>query len=298
MAKRMLEATPAQLAAASGRDLYGLIAAAEGRTIMCEVVAERRPAVPGVTNAELAAALGADLILLNGYDTAAPVVAGLPAGPSPPLLAVRQLVGRAVGTNLEPVGEGHRDVAAGRRATAEAVAAALEQGAQFILVTGNPGTGVTNAAVAAAVRLIRAQSADVLVLAGKMHAAGVPAEAGPALVTPAVVAELLAAGADVVLLPAPGTVPGFTVERVAGLVDAAHAHGGLAATAVGTCQEGSDEATVGQVALAAKMAGADLHHLGDCGWAGVAPPENIYRYGLAIRGRVHTYRRMAMSLYR
>ena len=46
------------------------------------------------------------------------------------------------------------------------------------------------------------------------------------------------------------------------------------------------------------MTGADIHHLGESGFTGVAAPENITAYSVAIRGLRHTYRRMALSLNR
>ena len=58
------------------------------------------------------------------------------------------------------------------------------------------------------------------------------------------------------------------------------------------------EATIRQIALMCKMAGADIHHIGDSGYMGMALPENITAYSVAIRGKRHTYRRMAMSLER
>jgi len=46
------------------------------------------------------------------------------------------------------------------------------------------------------------------------------------------------------------------------------------------------------------MAGADLHHIGDAGYTGMAVPENIFAYSVAIRGLRHTYARMARSIRR
>ena len=106
------------------------------------------------------------------------------------------------------------------------------------------------------------------------------------------------AGADVILLPAPGTVPGITMEYARKLIKKAHEKGALAMTTIGTSQEGADEATIRQIALMCKMAGADIHHIGDSGYMGMALPENITAYSVAIRGKRHTYRRMAMSLLR
>jgi hypothetical protein len=81
-------------------------------------------------------------------------------------------------------------------------------------------------------------------------------------------------------------------------VETVHAAGALTMTTVGTSQEGADEDTIRRIALMAKMTGTDVHHLGDCGLFGIALPENLLAYGIAIRGRRHTYRRMAMSLLR
>ncbi|WP_129952547.1 MULTISPECIES: hypothetical protein [unclassified Rahnella] len=112
-------------------------------------------------------------------------------------------------------------------------------------------------------------------------------------------AELAASqGADVVLIPAPGTVPGMSQEKVTSLIACAHAHGALAMTTIGTSQEGADVSTVRQIALMSKMAGADLHHIGDTGYMGIALPENIMAYSIAIRGVRHTYTRMARSINR
>ncbi|ETK37371.1 hypothetical protein MPTA5024_04155 [Microbispora sp. ATCC PTA-5024] len=79
---------------------------------------------------------------------------------------------------------------------------------------------------------------------------------------------------------------------------AAHAAGALTMTTIGTSQEGADADTVRRLALMAKMTGTDIHHLGDCGYFGITVPENILAYSVAIRGRRHAYRRMAMSLLR
>ena len=112
-------------------------------------------------------------------------------------------------------------------------------------------------------------------------------------------AELAAAmGADVILMPAPGTVPGITMEYIRGLVSCAHELGALTLTAIGTSQEGSDPATIREIALMCKMTGTDMHHLGDAGYGGMALPENILEYGKVIRGVRHTYHRMAASIRR
>ena len=108
----------------------------------------------------------------------------------------------------------------------------------------------------------------------------------------------MAGGADIILLPAPGTVPGITQDYAHRLIEAVHAHGKLALTAIGTSQEGADTATIRQIALMCKMAGADIHHIGDTGVPGMALPQNIMAYSIAIRGERHTYHKMAQSINR
>lgn len=74
--------------------------------------------------------------------------------------------------------------------------------------------------------------------------------------------------------------------------------GAMTMTAIGTSQEGADAETVRQIALMSKMAGTDLHHIGDTGYTGIAIPENIRTYSIAIRGVRHTYTRIARSVNR
>lgn len=109
-------------------------------------------------------------------------------------------------------------------------------------------------------------------------------------------------GADLLVLnvfdvdaPAVAGLPGAQVRD---WVAAAHRAGALTMTAVGTSQEGADVDTIRRIALMAKMTGTDVHHLGDCGYYGITLPENLVAYSIAIRGRRHTYRRMAMSIAR
>lgn len=307
---RILDASASDFAAMSGRDLKESIAAAEGRTVMAEVVVVRPPLVDGVTNVELAAAFGADLVLLNFYDVRQPLILGLPSvKPEDDQLAglgslplgvgrtageVGALIGRPVGINLEPAAEGK--VSPGRRATADNARLAKKHGVAFITVTGNPHTGVTNEGIVRAVHEIReALGDDILLIAGKMHAAGVRGEAAEKLVREEDVRAFVAAGADCLLLPAPGTVPGITGDMVQQWVKMAHGEGALAMTAIGTSQEGADEGTIRQLALAGKMTGADIAHIGDAGFSGIALPENIMALSIAIKGKRHTYRRMALS---
>ena len=187
----------------------------------------------------------------------------------------------------------------GRKATMENAKKAVDMGVNFILLTGNPGIGVTNEAIVQTLEQYKQAFGDKLILAaGKMHASGILTEGAENIITRTDVAAFAAAGADIILLPAPGTVPGISMEYVKDLVSYAHSLGCLTITAIGTSQEGADTATIRQIALMCKMTGTDIHHLGDAGYGGMALPENIQAYSIAVRGIRHTYRRMAGSVNR
>ena len=187
----------------------------------------------------------------------------------------------------------------GRRATVSNARTLCDMGADMILLTGNPGIGVQNRAITESLKAISQELGDRIILAaGKMHASGILSESGENLITQQDIHEFVNAGADIILLPAPATVPGITMEYIRSLVRYAHSLGALTLTAIGTSQEGADQETIRQIALLCKMTGTDIHHIGDSGYIGMALPENIMAYSIAIKGVRHTYRRMVRSVNR
>lgn len=308
MKKRFLDCTASDFENITKEDLLIAIAASEGRVLACETIGTVSPILSDISNAEFSAAMGADVILLNIFDVDDPKVLGIPkTDPKDVVREVKRLTGRPVGINLEPVeqslGAVETDdvwaITNGRKATLENAAKAVDMGVNFVLLTGNPGTGVTNKAITETLEAFSKTFGDKLILAaGKMHASGILTEAAENIITKEDIAAFAKAGADIILLPAPGTVPGITMEYVKGLVSYAHSLGKLTLTAIGTSQEGADVETIRQIALMCKMTGTDMHHLGDSGYTGIALPENIQAYSIAIKGKRHTYRRMAMSIKR
>lgn len=306
MLKRLIDTTARELTFYNKAELLTAISDSEGRTLAAETIGTVTPMLVNITNAEFVASLGADLIMLNIFDVNNPIIQGLPqTSPEDTIREVKRLTGRMVAINLEPavIKDGQEEsvwnLTTGRQATVENARKAADMGVDMIVLTGNPGVGVDNEAIIQALsRLKEAVGDRVILTAGKMHASGIISEAGEKILTEKDVEAFVDAGADVILLPAPGTVPGITMEYAGNLIRKAHEKGALAMTTIGTSQEGADEATVRQIALMCKMAGADIHHIGDSGYMGMALPENITAYSVAIRGKRHTYRRMAMSLLR
>ncbi|WP_339060449.1 haloacid dehalogenase-like hydrolase [Tepidibacillus marianensis] len=187
----------------------------------------------------------------------------------------------------------------GRLASEKALTEAKKLGFDFVCLTGNPKTGVSNLEIKKAIETARSVfGKDGLIIAGKMHGAGVEGETGEDIVTEKDIQSFIEAGADIILLPSPGTVPGITIESLQQLIKVIHKKDALALLTIGTSQEGADEGTIRQIALNSKMAGADLYHIGDAGYAGIAIPENITVYSIVVRGKRHTYVRMASSILR
>jgi len=305
--KRILDCHASDFRHMSARQLLASIAASEGRVIACETIGSFMPMLGDITNAEFVSAMGADILLLNLFDVHHPVINGLPkTEPENVIAKLKELTGRPIGINLEPIEEeiagqyeGMWAMTNGRVATLENAKKAADMGVNMILLTGNPGMGVKNSAIVSTLRLYRKELGERLILAaGKMHAAGVLTEGAENIITKADVRDFVEAGADIILLPAPGTVPGITMEYIRELVSYAHSLGALTITAIGTSQEGADTDTIKQIALMCKMTGTDIHHLGDAGYGGMALPENIMAYSIAVRGIRHTYHRMADSITR
>lgn len=299
MVKRFISANASDILAMSASELKQSIQASEGRIILAENVVSTPAWIPDITNSELARAFGADLILLNTFDVMHPKIYGLTAPETTLIHTLREWVGRPIGVNLEPVAKEQARladavaIASGRQATAANFKRAEALGCDFICLTGNPGVGVTNEALIHALATAR-KTFNGLIIAGKMHAAGV----NEPVMTPDVAQALIAGGADILLVPAVGTVPGVGETEVKEWVQLAHEQDVLVMSAIGTSQESADAPLIQQIALANKRAGVDIQHIGDAGYSGLAPVENILALSTAIRGKRHTYSMMARSIAR
>ena len=245
MTKRLIDTTATELSSYSKSDLLTSIADSEGRTLAAETIGTVTPMLVNITNAEFVTSLGADLIMLNIFDVDQPVIQGLPhVSPEDTIREVKRLTGRMVAINLEPATiknnneESVWNLTTGRQATVDNARKAADMGVDMIVLTGNPGVGVDNEAIMQALSKLKDAVGDrVILTAGKMHASGIISEAGEKILTEKDIVDFIDAGADVILLPAPGTVPGITMEYAGKLIKKAHEKGALAMTTIGTSQK-------------------------------------------------------------
>lgn len=299
MVKRLISANASDILSLSKEELILSIKASEGRVMCSENVAPRESFIGDITNAEMARAFGADLILLNGVDVFEPVIFGLEHSACDFVEKLHHLTGCPIGINLEPVdttadmAEETFAIAQGRQASIASFERIEALGMDFVCLTGNPGTGVSNKEIEKAIELAKKHFSGVII-AGKMHGAGV----NEPVVSTAQVKSFLDKGADIILVPAVGTVPGFDAATLTEIVQYVHAHDRLVMTAIGTSQESSDEDTIKQIAIQNKICGVDIQHIGDAGYGGLAPVENIFAMSKAIRGMRHTVSRIARSINR
>lgn len=298
MVKRFISSNASEILNMTAPELKQSIKASEGRVILSENVAFKESYIGDVTNAEIARSFGADLILLNGIDIFQPFVAGLDAKEDF-VQELHRLVGRPIGINLEPVDSqaqmaGERLIInEGRQASLATIQRAEELGVDFICLTGNPGTGVTNQAIIDTIRVVK-ENFSGLLIAGKMHASGVDEPVADL----EAIAQFIEAGVDIVLAPAVGSVPGFDEQDLKQIVRLAHQKGALVMSAIGTSQESADEDIVKQMAIRNKICGVDIQHIGDSGYGCLAPVENIFAMSKALRGQRHTISMISRSINR
>lgn len=296
--KRLLSSYASDYKNMSAQDLKKSIIASEGRTILAETVVTAPPLLEGVTNAEVMTAFGSDLIVLNEFDVFKREIVGMETVENP-IQQIKDWVGRPIGINLEPVDlevivhDEQVQISPGRAVSKESLKAAENLGVDFIMLTGNPATGVSMASIEQAVAKTKEHYSG-LVFAGKMHGAGMAED----IINIAQLERFMEQGADGVLIPASGTAPGVTEEAAHKATKAIHQLGGLVISTIGTSQESADSGTIREIGLSNKRVGIDVHHIGDGDYGRMPAPENIMQLGLTIRGKRHTYFKMSQSLNR
>lgn len=299
--KRLISASASEIKNMDASQLKQAIFASEGRTIVAETVVTSPPLIQGLSNPEVMATFGADIIILNELDVFNPEIPGLEdyAGSKEIIRELKRLTGRPIAINLEPVDEGQELLESrvalnpGRLVSKDSLQAANELGVDMILLTGNPATGVTMSAISEAVNVTKTYFSG-LVLAGKMHGAGLM----ESIVNEEALLGFMDKGADGVLIPAVNTVPGVNEVENQQVTKSIHARGGLVMATIGTSQESAQASVIETIGLSNKRVGVDCHHIGDGAYGRMPDPENITALSLAVRGKRHTYFRMAQSVNR
>jgi hypothetical protein len=300
--KRLLDANASEFRRMSASDLKEAIRLSEGRTVAAEVLCTAEPPVDGVTHGELCAAMGADVIILDHYDVMQPRITGAPhdvIADAAPLRAYADLLGCPVGINLVTADEALGAALGGRRAADSSIEQAIEQGAQIICLYARPHLGGTPERQIAMARAIQARGGDCVLVVG-VPTFNQPAPRNSAELARFVnhVRTLIDAGCAGIGLPMPGSKQGWRVQETGTLVDQIHHQNGLAWLFVTGSVEGAPESTMHALALLGKQIGADVFRLDEAGLSGMPTPENILAFSLALRGKRHTYRRMAVSALR
>jgi len=317
----MLHATPSQILAMSTEELLTAIRISEGRVIMVSSRVRCGNLVDYVSNAEVSAAFGADIVMLDTYEPMRPFITGWPSknpaddeatkdvqismGRGWTLKEIREIIGRPVAILLLLQADiskaGSVKHYGNILATPENAEKAIESGADMIFVSGWVPIEVTKNSLR---ELRKITKGKAILSFGRSHGPGLIGQSefklGPeALLSEVEIKNALDEGVDLVSMPAPGTYPGYTVDFVSRRVEVIHSYGAMASLGLHTSQEGADIDTIRRIAILAKQAGADMHELGDSGFNEMMiEPQNILNYSIAIRGRRHTYRRMAMSVKR
>lgn len=333
MVKRLLGYSPQEMIKLSPSELLLAIRMSEGRTIMAGSRARGPNLVQYVSNVEMCAASGCDIVGMGGVNADTIQFPGLPSknpeddepfrdvqvplGKGWTIREVKELIGRpmAMGFLLEPDygAVANSDTAfmdkVDKRSpgldslflTEQGLEYAIEQGVDIITIIGwNEPENFLRQLEA----FVKQANGRVLIDAGIPHGPGLfHADKTPYnlrdIMTPELAANLVKAGANIVTYPAVGSLPGFTREYVTDIVSAIHAEGGLANANIHNSQEGTDIQTIRQIGLLNKETGADIQVLGDAGInEGMGSPEVIQALCIAVKGHRHTYRRIAESVLR
>lgn len=318
MGRRLISSTWSEMKTYDAKTLKRSIEASEGRVVLSQCYVGHPPLTEGTTNPELAVVMGADMVFMNGYSMD-------PESEQPGLKVslfegdayvqkqlrlrgIRELAKCPMGIYLE-CGAADDDatstslvggmVRADRVASEENLRKVREEGADFVVLGGNPGTGVTlDRVVEATATAKHVLGDDVLIWAGKWEDGvneKVLGDPTASYDSKDVIKRLIDAGADVICLPMPGSRTAITVECIRDLVTFIHTYkpGTLAMSFLDGSIEGADVDTVRQCMLMSKQTGADIHAIGDAGLCGMSVPEDIYQMAITAKGRRLTWLKTA-----
>lgn len=318
----------------SAKELKASIKGSEGRVVMAQVN-PRRSVLADATNPELAQAMGADMIMVNGYSMDPDEMFIAPNDVIPArsdwmiqeyqdketgwvnktvrLKDLKKLVDIPIGIyletshpdafyNQEVTTYGWKKIPEGRKASPKNFAKLKDEGADFVVLAGNPGSGATYENIIQATKECKGIVKDeVMIFAGKWEDGNTePILGDPRLgleQSKVIIKRLIDAGADCITLAMPSARTGISTEDIRELVTYIHTYkaGTLALSFLDGSVEGSDRDTIRICAIESKKTGADIHAIGDAGLNGMSIPEDIYQMAITTKGRRLTWKRMAGS---
>lgn len=300
---RLISASASDFEGWDAMTLKESIRMSEGRVVMGQhLLFASEGLVRGVTNSELMFAFGADMVMLNTFnfndEANNPGLQGLT------FAELKARCRRPIGVYMGCPGKNKPTQRKlydpeGMLATPEHVDRAVEMGADFIVLGGNPGSGTSIEDVISTTKWVKEKYGDrVLLFAGKWEDGIDEKVLGDPLASydaKDVIRRLIDAGADVIDFPAPGSRNGISTHMIQELVQYVHIYkpGTLAMTFLNSSVEGADPDTVRLIALKMKETGADIHAIGDGGFAGCTTPENVQQLSISLKGKPYTYFRMA-----
>jgi hypothetical protein len=258
-------------------ELKSAILASEGRVIMAQSAVNSSLLFDGISNLEILRAHSADLILLKGFDLDKKFIAGI--GNIDNCDSVRKLVGSAIGINLE--------IKNGELAKSS-VEQALSLNPDFIALTAYISPANTTDSVLTAINTVRTVYNGFLQLNFVINqAAGLDK------------LKVFADKVDMLSIPAVFAVPGINADNLSKITSFfKNSSQTLISAVIGTSQEGSDIDTIKHIALHSKSCGVDVLEFGDASSAGICEPANLLAASMAIRGKRHTFARIAKSINR
>jgi hypothetical protein len=300
MAVRILDASASDFAKMNGSDLAESIASAEGRTVGAEVICNYESPVEGVSQGEICSVMGADIIVLDRYDCNAPVIKGAPdevVNSSTPLSSYGKMLGRPVGVNIISASPETAEKKTGQYYTEKNFATLVEQGVDLVFVYAIAQDGGTLSSQLETIKEIRRTYGDKIMVVGVPFYTQLPAptDSDSYAKHESAIKSLIDAGSHMVGIAMPGTSQSWRVEQAAKLTDAAHAQGGLVWSFITGSVEGAPEGVMHRLAVDNKMMGVDAVRVDEAGLSGMPLPESVREFSFALRGKRHTYRRMALS---
>ena len=302
MVPRMLVARASDFQNMNALDWVSCISTADGRTVAAEVACNYKTPVDGVSHGELAVAMGADIIIQNFYDLHNPKIDGCPEKifqSEAPLSEYKRLIGCPVGVNFLIGQKEHAEGLGGRNPTPENIELALNQGADMFFLYAIRRFGCTLDLLYNTVReMLKVLGDKAPLFVNNQQILAVPRNDETINKFMESDKELLSLGCHGIILPMPCTKRGWMLEPTAKLIDGIKANNGLAWLIMGESIPGAPADTMHQMALQAKMLGADVCMIDYSGIYGMADLMNIFEFSLAYRGKTHTFFRMASSILR